>query len=132
MTEFVQGLSDVGFTIPAGGMTSEELTVAGIQVRVAGLDDIIASKEYAGRPKDHAALPELYRHRDRSTDDRPWSEQPILDAPIAVDSFRRAVWQARSAASGSMLAEDRDRRHQATGRFAPHCGSLPIGREPGP
>ncbi|MGH9062265.1 MAG: hypothetical protein ACRDZY_22560, partial [Acidimicrobiales bacterium] len=30
-------------------------------VWVAGLDDIIASKEWADRPKDHDALPELYR-----------------------------------------------------------------------
>jgi hypothetical protein len=41
---------------------------------VAGLDDIIASKEYAGRPKDNEALPELYRLCDRSTDDRPRTE----------------------------------------------------------
>jgi hypothetical protein len=30
-------------------------------VRVAALDDIIASKEWANRPKDHEALTELRR-----------------------------------------------------------------------
>ncbi len=39
---------------------AEVLTVAGVQVRVAGLEDIIDSKEHAGRPKDDEALPELY------------------------------------------------------------------------
>jgi predicted nucleotidyltransferase len=48
---------------------AEEFTVAGVQVRVAGLEDIIASKERAGRPKDHEALPELYRLRARSTEE---------------------------------------------------------------
>ncbi|MGH9279360.1 MAG: nucleotidyl transferase AbiEii/AbiGii toxin family protein [Acidimicrobiales bacterium] len=33
----------------------------GITVRVAALDDIIASKEWANRPKDHEALDELRR-----------------------------------------------------------------------
>ncbi len=31
----------------------------GVAVRVAALDDIIASKEWADRPKDHEALTEL-------------------------------------------------------------------------
>ncbi len=35
--------------------------VKGLRVRVAALDDIIASKETAGRAKDHEALPELRR-----------------------------------------------------------------------
>jgi hypothetical protein len=30
---------------------AEELTVAGVQVHVAGLEDIIASKEHAGAPQ---------------------------------------------------------------------------------
>lgn len=34
-------------------------------VMVAGLDDVIASKEWANRPKDHDALPELRQLRDR-------------------------------------------------------------------
>ena len=33
-------------------------------VMVAALDDVIASKEWADRPKDHDALPELRRLRD--------------------------------------------------------------------
>jgi predicted nucleotidyltransferase len=39
---------------------AEQLTVAGVRVRVAGLEDIIASKEHPGRPEDreaHRALP---------------------------------------------------------------------------
>ena len=39
---------------------------AGLVIRVAGLDDIIASKEWANRPKDHEALPELYELRERA------------------------------------------------------------------
>jgi len=38
--------------------------VNGVAVRVAALEDVIASKEWADRPKDHAALPELRRLRD--------------------------------------------------------------------
>jgi hypothetical protein len=38
---------------------SEIRSVHGIDVRVAALEDIIASKEFADRPKDHDALPEL-------------------------------------------------------------------------
>ena len=36
----------------------------GRPVRVASLDDVIASKETANRPSDHDALPELRRLRD--------------------------------------------------------------------
>jgi len=45
---------------------SRALDYAGIAVRVAGLSDIIASKEWANRPKDQEALPELYDLRDRA------------------------------------------------------------------
>ncbi|MGH2625590.1 MAG: nucleotidyl transferase AbiEii/AbiGii toxin family protein [Anaerolineales bacterium] len=38
---------------------ASELHVDGIVVRVAALDDVIASKEWANRPKDRDALPEL-------------------------------------------------------------------------
>jgi len=38
---------------------ASELDLDGIVLRVAALDDVIASKEWANRPKDHDALPEL-------------------------------------------------------------------------
>jgi hypothetical protein len=41
------------------------LDFAGVSIRVAGLEAIIESKEWADRPKDHQALPELHRLRDR-------------------------------------------------------------------
>lgn len=57
---------------------SRPLDYAGIAVRVAGLSDIIASKEWANRPKDREALPELYDLRDRAE----WSaEDPAAPAP---------------------------------------------------
>lgn len=39
--------------------------VHGVVIRLAALDDIIASKEFAARDKDRAALPELRAIRDR-------------------------------------------------------------------
>jgi len=36
-------------------------------LRVAGLSDIIASKVFANRSKDHEALPELYAMGDATT-----------------------------------------------------------------
>lgn len=44
---------------------STERNFAGIRVRIAGLEDIVASKEWANRPKDHDALPELRALLDR-------------------------------------------------------------------
>jgi hypothetical protein len=48
---------------------SKEATYAGVVVRVASLDDIIASKEWADRPKDRDALRELHALRWRGDDD---------------------------------------------------------------
>jgi hypothetical protein len=42
-----------------------DLIVLGIPVRVAGLDDIVRSKEAAGRDKDRLSLPLLRALRDR-------------------------------------------------------------------
>jgi hypothetical protein len=43
---------------------ASHVTVAGVTVPVAALADIIASKEWADRPKDREALDELRRLRD--------------------------------------------------------------------
>jgi hypothetical protein len=40
---------------------SNETILAGVTVCVASLLDIVESKRFAGRPKDHDALPELER-----------------------------------------------------------------------
>ncbi|MDA8282999.1 MAG: hypothetical protein M0Z42_06785 [Actinomycetota bacterium] len=55
------------------------LEFAGITVRVAGLKDIIASKEFADRPKDREALPELRALADRSGSIEP--AQPAAPLP---------------------------------------------------
>jgi hypothetical protein len=41
-----------------------ELTLGKISVRVITIDEVIASKEKLGRPKDRAALPALYATRE--------------------------------------------------------------------
>jgi len=43
---------------------SSTFELAGVRVKVAALDDIIRSKESAGRAKDHATLPILYALRE--------------------------------------------------------------------
>ena len=43
---------------------ASELNLDGIVVRVAALEDVIASKEWADRPKDREALPELRSLRE--------------------------------------------------------------------
>lgn len=43
---------------------AHRLLVGGVELSVADLDDVIRSKEAAGRPKDLQVLPALYRHRD--------------------------------------------------------------------
>jgi hypothetical protein len=43
-------------------------------VHIAALDDIISSKQWANRPKDHEAPPELWALRDSQHSERP--DQP--------------------------------------------------------
>lgn len=42
---------------------AHRVVVDGVEILVADLDDVIRSKELAGRPKDIRVLPTLYRHR---------------------------------------------------------------------
>lgn len=64
------GALDISFE-PAASRGYDDLVkqavsvhVAGVDVKVASLDDIIHSKETADRPKDRLALPHLYALRD--------------------------------------------------------------------
>jgi hypothetical protein len=56
--------------------SAQRLDYAGISIRVAGIADIVASKEWADRPKDHEALPELYQLRERAQNSRPDRSPP--------------------------------------------------------
>lgn len=42
----------------------------GVEIRILSIDDLIASKEWANRPKDRAALPELRRLQDPRRQER--------------------------------------------------------------
>ncbi|MHB8465075.1 MAG: hypothetical protein ACYDH6_07295 [Acidimicrobiales bacterium] len=42
---------------------AHRVIVQGVEVTIADLDDVIRSKEAAGRPKDLRVLPTLYRHQ---------------------------------------------------------------------
>jgi hypothetical protein len=46
---------------------AERLELLGVAVAAASLDDLVASKEWADRPKDREALPELRKLRARRT-----------------------------------------------------------------
>ena len=46
----------------------ETAVVGSVTVQLASLEDVIASKEWADRPKDREALPELYDLRAQRTD----------------------------------------------------------------
>ena len=43
----------------------DRVVIDDVEVLIADLDDVIRSKEAAGRPKDLRVLPTLYRHRQR-------------------------------------------------------------------
>jgi len=74
----IHGPLDLCFT-PAGFLDGYEtlhtnevqIVVAGVQVAVASLDDVIKSKRSAGRPKDIVALPALEARLRTQPNDRP-------------------------------------------------------------
>lgn len=63
--EFDIAFRPAGFATGYAGLVARarRLQVEGVEVVVADLDDVIRSKELAGRPKDLRVLPALYRHR---------------------------------------------------------------------
>lgn len=67
-------------------------TSRALRISLAALEDIIASKEWADRPKDHEALPELYAIRDaQAAAERARSCSPNPAdglAPLTPDSGR--------------------------------------------
>ena len=67
-----------------------EVAIAGVAVPVASLDDVIHSKESANRPKDQAALPQLYALRDEiaRSDRRPPLSFLITSSRALVDLDR--------------------------------------------
>ncbi|HUP68586.1 MAG TPA: hypothetical protein VM142_02105 [Acidimicrobiales bacterium] len=68
-----------GRRMPYGELVTRagDLDLSGIVVHVAALEDVIASKEWAGRPKDIEALPELRSLRSRSSAKE--AEPPDID-----------------------------------------------------
>ena len=64
------GEFDISFR-PAGFETgyvklierAHRVVIEGVEITIADLDDVIRSKELAGRPKDLRVLPNLYRHQ---------------------------------------------------------------------
>lgn len=52
---------DAGYAALVG--RARRVVVEGVEILVADLDDVIRSKELAGRPKDLRVLPALYRHQ---------------------------------------------------------------------
>jgi hypothetical protein len=65
--DVLSGLRDsAGRIVPYGELVQRERVIEGrgFAVHVVALEDIIAAKEYANRPKDREALPELRAIRD--------------------------------------------------------------------
>jgi len=92
-----------------------ELALGDLIIRAITLDEVIASKEALGRPKDTAALPALYATRERSERDgvkarrkkgrvyaRPFPE-PEPKQGRYQQSINRLNWKLLAAPVGSQM-----------------------------
>lgn len=113
------GELDVNFT-PSGTTGYDDLhtgatgfDVGRVRVQVASLADVIRSKTAAGRPKDFAALPELYRLAG-SADERPTPMEPT--PRTAPERARAGYPEPVKALTAQELAQARidAARQQAT------------------
>lgn len=91
--------------------------VGTVTVQLASLDDIIRSKEAAGRTKDTEALPELYRLAGR-TPPTPHVVTAATDQPAARLTPQERF--ARAKAQIEQLRSDRDRRNDVDEHYRPH------------
>jgi hypothetical protein len=64
---------------------AERHEFGGVTITVASLDDVIASKEYANRPKDHQALPELHELRRAQAEAELGWKRPEASGPPVPD-----------------------------------------------
>lgn len=67
----------------------------GVTIRVAALTDIVASKQWAYRPKDHRALPELEGAPTPRLTSPPDAKKGTRTRPLPVHS-RQPAWAARA------------------------------------
>lgn len=100
----VHGDLDLTFT-PAGTSGFDDLrrsatlrSVGRFRVRVAALEDVIRSKEAAGRRKDQEALPELYRLAGRTAEAAPQPGPRLAAAAAAAIGPGFPDSRARAAA----------------------------------
>jgi hypothetical protein len=78
-------------------VNARRLRVEEVEVVVADLDDVIRSKEAAGRPKDLRVLPSLYRHLSARRAQR----EALLIAPVLSQPRRRdLLTEARRSIRG--------------------------------
>ena len=78
------------------------ITLAGADLPVAALEDVVASKRAAGRPKDVAALPALEAHLRRGQGTRGHRvaiEEPSLAVPAVLATVRAVARQADQTAT---------------------------------